>query len=233
MLKRFWHESGTQFTKQDVKGFVDMYGPAILIGGDPGWGEDYGNAMAAVEHYGAFKHVYLTGPGMWEWSPEERTEIKAAAKSVGIDVSKTNWKDEWYKKGGWEKKVYEWFKNFNAAGFYSAEIDNLDAVLDQDPEKYIEFITRFEVFQRKNKIQTKLMVKNLSEKQLEALIDYGPRDDLLCEFGMFENGTGNPAKQLSLAAKLGIQAVTPKNGLRDTNNYGVTRHGVEYTLKRE
>lgn len=229
-LIRFWHESENQFNYADVEGYVDMYGSEILLGGDPGWHKDFSEAMYAVDQFKAYKHVYLFGPGMMKWSAEERKEIKAAAETVGIDTSEPSWKDEWFKKGGWEKKVYSWFKYYDSENFYSAEIDNLDAVMDQDATKYIEFIKRFDKFLKDNKIKTKLMVKNLSEEQLEVLIKFKPRENLLCEFGMFEKGSGNPDKQLKLAAKLGIQAVTPKNGLRDTENYGTTRHGIPYLV---
>ena len=231
MLIRYWHESGTQFIKSDIKGYTEMYGKNILIGGDPGWDEDFTNAMKWVDYYGAKKHVYLTGPGMMEWSSEERQEIKNNAKSVGIDINKKSWQDEWFKKGGWEKKVHAWFIEYNKQNFYSAEVDNLDAIWEQDPDDYLDFIIRFDKFHRDNNIKTKLMIKNLSEEQLERLIKFQPREGLLCEFGMFEAGSGNSSRQLNLAAKLGIQAVTPKNGLRDTNNYGVTRHGVPYLIK--
>lgn len=229
-ISRFWHESGTQFTPADLKKMVDQYGQNILVGGDPGWNEDFEEAMKAVDFHGAYKHVYLTGPGMMEWSPEEVKEIKAAAKSIGIDTSKPSWKDQWFKAGGWEKKVQAWFKEYDAKGFYSAEIDNLDAVMDQDPDKFIAFLDRLDTFLCKYNLTIKLMVKNLSEDQLTALIDYQPRPELLCEFGMFEAGSGCPSRQANLAAKIGIQAVTPRNGLRDTKNYGTDRKGIPYTI---
>lgn len=226
MLKRFWHESGNQFTRSEVKKMVDQYGPDILIGGDPGWGDSFDTAMAACDEFGAKKHVYLVGPGMMDWSAEEREEIKRNARSVGIDTSSSNWQKKWYKEGGWEKKIHVWFKDYDDAGYYSAEIDNLDGVWDQDPDEYVQFIERFEHFQYINSLKIKLMVKNLSPEQLEALIDYNPKPETLCEWGLFEAGTGSATKQMALAAKLGIVAVTPKNGIRDTHNYGTTRKGI-------
>lgn len=229
-LIRFWHESENQFNRADIEDLVYMYGPDILIGGDPGWHKDFSESMYYVDAFGAKKHVYLFGPGMWDWSPEEQEEIKEAAESIGLDTTSDSWKTEWYDNGAWEKKVHSWFKYYNKEGFYSAEVDNLDAVMDQDPDKYIKFIERFDKFHKANKIKTKLMVKNLSEEQLKALIQYKPRETLFCEFGMFEDGSGDPQAQLDLAAKLGIQAITPLNGLRSTENYGTTRHGVAYSI---
>lgn len=222
---RFWHESGEQFTENEIDRMADQYGQNILIGGDPGW-DEFENAMRQVDYHGAHKHVYLTGPGMMEWSAEEREEIKAAARSVGIDTKKSDWQTKWYKQGGWEKKVQAWFKEYDKENFYSAEIDNLDAVWDQDPKQYVAFLGRLDKFLIDNKLKIKLMVKNLNASQLLAVIAYKPRPGLLCEWGMFEAGTGNSSRQIELCARLGIQAVTPKNGLRPTDNYGTTRRGI-------
>ncbi len=229
---RFWHESGEQFTFKDIKGYVDKFGQSILIGGDPGWNEDFETAMKAVDYFGAYKHVYLVGPGMMEWSAEERQEIMRNARSVGIDTDDSGWKNRWFKKGGWEQKVHDWFKHYDKENFYSAEIDNLDAIWDQDPDEYVAFLKRLESFISDNSLSIKLMVKNLSEDQLRAVIEYSPPKTLLCEWGMFEDGTGNSDNQIKLAKKLGIQAVTPKNGLRDTNNYGTTRKGIPWEVKK-
>lgn len=228
MPTHFYHSSESQYTEKEVAGFTEKYGQDILIGGDPGYGDEFIAAMQAVDRHGAYKHVYLVGPGMMEWSAEEREEIKRNAKSIGIDVSKKTWQDQWFQEGGWEKKVHHWFREYNQMGFYSAEIDNLDAIWEQDPTEYISFIKRFDEFQDNYGLAIKLMVKNLSEKQLEALIEYKPRKDLLCEFGMFEKGSGDPKKQLTLAKKLGIKAVTPNNGLKDTKTYGTGRKAIPF-----
>lgn len=224
-LVRFWHESGEQFTASEIKRMVDQYGKNILIGGDPGW-DEFDDAMKACDQYGARKHVYLVGPGMMEWSAEERQEIMRNARSVGIDTDDSGWKNRWYKQGGWEIKVQQWFKQYDKAGFYSAEIDNLDAVWDQDPKQYVAFLGRLDKYLTSNKLKIKLMIKNLSPAQLVSVIAFKPRPGLLAEWGMFEAGTGNSAKQIELCAKLGIQAVTPKNGMRPTENYGTARRGI-------
>lgn len=224
-LTRFWHESGTQFTPSEIEKMVAKHGRNILIGGDPGWSE-FNGAMEECDRERCFKHVYLVGPGMMEWSEEERKEIMSNARSVGIDTKQKSWQQKWFKEGGWELKVRQWFKDYDKAGFYSAEIDNLDAIWDQSPTAYVAFLKRFDAFHTTNKLKIKLMVKNLSIEQLNAVIEYKPRTGLLCEWGMFEKGSGNSTKQIELAAKLGIQAVTPKNGLRPTENYGTVRKGI-------
>lgn len=227
MPTHFLHSSEAQYTEAEVASFVEKYGQDILIGGDPGY-DEFHEAMVAVDRHGAYKHVYLVGPGMMEWSAEERAEIKSNAQSVGIDTSKSDWQDHWFKQGGWEKKVHNWFREYNQKGFYSAEIDNLDAIWDQSPTEYLEFLKRFEEFHENYGLAIKLMIKNLSEKQLENLIAYKPKEGVLCEFGMFEAGSGNPTKQLALAKKLGIKAVTPKTGLKDTKTYGTGRKAVPF-----
>lgn len=224
-IKRFWHSSEQQYTPQQIEKFVKNYGTGILVGGDPGWGDDFEQAMEACDEHHVYKHVYLTGPGMMEWSQEERDLIKMMARSVGINTSDQDWQDQWYKQGGWEKKVHEWFKQYN--DFYSAEIDNLDGVWDQDPEQYLQFLKRFGKWRLDNKIDVKLMVKNLSEEQLEAMIDDCEWDrDMVAQFGMFEKGSGSPKRQIELCRKLDIVAVTPINGLRDTNHYSTILEGI-------
>lgn len=226
MITRFWHESGNQFTKSEVRQLVEQYGSDILIGGDPGW-DEFKSAMAAVDEYEAFKHVYLVGPGMMDWSPEEAAQVKAHAKSVGVDTKKKNWHDEWLDWGWLEKQKSE-FKNYDELGFFSAEIDNLDQIWDQDPDEYLKFCREFFRWMGSEGLNIKLMVKNLSREQLLKLINSDIDRERFCPFGMFEKGSGSPQEQIRLAAKLGIKAVTPINGLRPTENYGTTRKGIPF-----
>lgn len=229
-LYRYWHSSESQYTSDEIKRFVNKYGQNILIGGDPGYGSDFDNVMREVDHYGAYKHVYLVGPGMMDWSAEEREEIKNNAKSVGINTSSGKWQTEWYKEGGWEKKVQEWFVEYDKEGFYSAEIDNLDGVWEQDPEENLQFLIRHQDFTDKNNLNIKLMIKNLSEDQLNRIIlaveEQKLRLDIFASFGMFEKGSGDPESQIELCKKLEITAVTPINGLKPTTTYGTSRDGI-------
>jgi hypothetical protein len=227
---RFFHESETQFTPKFIDSIVQKYGQNILIGGDPGHSEEFERAMSHVDKRGALKHVYLVGPGMMEWSKEEAAEIKANARSIGIDVRRKTWKDEWF-TSGWITKCEEWFTTYGAMNFYSAEIDNIDAALKNDPMKLLNFYNHLMDFCIRNSIKMKLMVKNLSEEELKILETTPRLQSFLCEFGMFEAGSGDPKKQTKLAASLGIQAVTPLNGLRKTEDYGTTREGVPNTVK--
>lgn len=230
-IKRFYHSSEAQFSPSEVESFVAKYGNDILIGGDPGH-EDFERTMEACDKNWVYKHVYLVGPGMMSWSAEERDEIRRNARSVGIDTNSSDWQDRWYKQGGWEKKVYEWFTAYNSKLFYSAEIDNLDSVWEQDPNQYMSFILRFQNFANRNKIRTKLMLKNLSEEQLEALTKAFAsgqvRKDLIAEFGMFEEGSGDNRAIMRLCKDIGIVAVTPLNGMQPTTRYATVREGIPY-----
>ena len=226
MPTRFFHESEKQFDTSFIANAIAKYGQHILIGGDPGYGDEFENAMRQLDHRGAYKHVYLVGCGMEVWSKEEAEEIKQNAKSIGIDVSKSTWKKTWF-SSGWITKVEEWFTTYNALGFYSAEIDNIDVALENDPKKLVKFYLHLKQFCERNKIQTKLMVKNLSEAELkEVIANKSSLDGFLAPWGMFENGTGDAKAQTKLAAQLGIMAVTPLNGLRTTENYGTIRTGI-------
>jgi hypothetical protein len=193
--------------------------------------------MAAVDAEGALKHVYLVGPGMMSWSKAEAQEVKDNAESVGIDTSSSDWKDKWYHQGGWEIKVQQWFAEYSAKGYYSAEIDNLDSVWDQDPQANLDFLIRFSKYCRDNSINTKLMVKNLNTDQLSVILDAIDKTnplfdiDFLAPFGMFEAGTGNPKEQIYVCKALGITAVTPMNGMRETHTYGTDFDGIEADLE--
>lgn len=229
MVDRFFHESEKQYTDSDIRSIVKKYGTNILIGGDPGWSE-FSLAMKAAKSAGAKRHVYLVGPGMEEWSNEEAEEIKKNARSVGIDTTEDDWKPRWFNHG-FILKCEEWFTTYNAEGFYSAEIDNLDASFNNDPMMLINFYQHMFDFFIRNHIKTKIMVKNLSENELRTLISVPKLHSILCEFGMFEAGSGDPKEQTRLAALCGIQAVTPLNGLRKTKNYGTIKDGVAYLVK--
>ena len=226
MITRFFHESEKQYSPQFVASIVKKYGTDILIGGDPGFGADFDRAMKSVDKQGAKKHVYLFGPGMESWSSEEATEIRNAAESIGLDVDSKNWRKEWYAGGGWIKKVEEWFAIYGAMGFYSAEVDNIDSALENDPDKLMVFYHHMQDFCQKNKIETKLMIKNLSTKELLILRENHTITPFLAPFGIFEEGTGNPKVQTRLCHEFGITAVTPENGLRDTNTYGTITTGI-------
>ncbi len=229
---RFFHESENQYTSVQIKEFVNKHGKNILIGGDPGH-DDFDNTMLAAARLGCKRHVYLVGPGMKEWSRKEAEEIRRNARSIGIDTDDPNWEREWYSTG-WVHKCEEWFVIYNTGGFYSAEIDNIDAALKNDPKKLVEFYHHLFNFCKRNKIITKLMVKNLSLAELKAVAKEPPELlSWLAPFGMFEKGSGDSKQQTKLAASIGIQAVTPLNGLRPTERYGTVETGVKYSIGTE
>jgi hypothetical protein len=193
-----------------VRKIVEKWGKTSLIGVDPGLldypEEDSQATIDEVKKQGAMFLVYLVGPGMESWSPEEARQVKYLAASVGIDVKKPSWRKFW-KNGGWEKKVKQQFEFYNKMGAYACEIDNLDGIWEQDPTENVEFFVRLQNWRVANNVKTKLCVKNLNGDQLQKVLEYVEAGklslDLFCEFGMFEDGTGNIKRQIELSAKLG------------------------------
>jgi hypothetical protein len=235
MLTRFYLNCNDGISPDRVEQIVEEHGKNVLIGIDPG-ASDKPNSegletIKAIKEHGARLHVYLVGPGMWSWSEGERQQIKFLAKTVGIDTTSSSWKSEWYSKG-WEKKAFQQFTyyhdKFNA---YSCEIDNLDSsILKTDFEKYVEFYKRFSEKLKEAGVMTKLMLKNIDEDGLmlvKEAIDNGDLDrEFLADWGMFEEGTGSPKKQIAICKQMGIYACTPLSGITETTRYGVVSKGV-------
>lgn len=224
---RFFHTSEKQYTTADVKAMVAQYGKNILIGGDPGWNENFEETRKAVHKYGARLHVYLMGPGMLEWSQEERDEMVKMAKRNGIDIMKKDWLEKWY-EFGWKHEVQNSLMRYQDA--YSVEIDNLDAVFKK-PEDLISYYKELGDFIQSHGLKTKLVIKNLDEDTLTSLViavAAGEVDkELFASFGMFEKGSGDVRLQAILSKKIGITAITPLNGLLPTETYGTIKEGVE------
>lgn len=235
LAQRFYLNCNSGISPVKVKTLVTKHGKNILIGIDPG-SKDYPDSdsmltVRAVRAMGAKLHIYLVGPGMMSWSADERAQIKYLAKSVGIDTLQSNWHNKW-KSVGWRKKNFQQFQFYHTKyQAYSCEIDNIDSsTIGNDPDKTVEFYTELRDSLKAAGITTKLMIKNLDEDQLQACIDAKFGLDFLCEFGMFEEGSGSARKQISLCAKMGIKAITPINGITDTYSYGVVAEGVGYDL---
>lgn len=216
-----------------VREIVAQYGKNVLIGVDPGLldypVEESQASIDEIKKQGARFHIYLVGPGMETWSKDEAEQIRYLADSIGIDTSKKNWNKIW-KSGGWEKKIYQQFEFYNKMGAHSIEIDNLDGIWDKSPIENFQFCQRLQKFRVDNKINTKLVIKNLDKNQLNRIKD-GVRDgelslDLFANFGMFEKGSGTISDQIEICKDLGIKAVTPRTGLTNTFNYGTVKEGV-------
>jgi len=237
MLKRFFLNCNDGIPPLRVKKLVDTHGKDILIGIDPGYSdtpdEDAMPTVKSVKSLGTNLHVYLVGPGMWSWSKEEQNQIRYLAGTVGINTKQNGWKTKWYSKGWREKNLQQFEYYYKTHNAYSCEIDNLDSsTIKNDPEKTVQFYTELRDQLKAKNIKTKLMIKNLDEDQLQAVIDAKFDTSFLCEFGMFEAGSGSPKKQIALCAKLGIQAVTPITGITDTHAYGTVAAGVEYKVTK-
>lgn len=230
---RFFHTSEKQYTRQQVEHLVGKYGQDILIGGDEGWDEDFDEAMDAVVDAGALMHVYTMGPGMYEWSKEEASKIKQDARKVGLNVKDKRWKHQWY-GGAWLDVSLEKIRRYDRLGFYSIEIDNLDSSFKMGFE-WINFYKMFANMRRREVLDIKIMIKNLDVitlSHLAAEVASGSIPaDTFAEFAIFEAGTGSSRQQLALCHDIGIQAVTPMNGLKETNDYGTSFEGVPYEVK--
>lgn len=231
---RFYFLCSNELSASKLKAAKKEYGN-ILVGFDPGMKDKpEGNSTDIIDtarDIGALLHVYFVGPTMQSWSAEEREQCKYLAESIGIDTSEDGWLDEWYSTG-WEKKVQQQFKFYNDEyGCYSLEIDNLDSTtMKSDWDKYVEFFKRLDKWRKENNVSTRLMLKNIDEDGMEAIenaVKDGDLDkELFAAWGLFEAGTGDEEKQYDICKRLGIRAVTPKSGLRETHHYGVSTDGV-------
>jgi hypothetical protein len=230
---RFFFNSNNGISTKKLQQISQKYLNDVLVGIDPGDDRPSDVALpmfAECQRLTLPVHVYFVGPGMLSWSSQERNQIIRHAKSVGIDTSKKNWHAEWI-DWGWKDKVVEQVKFYQQTYwdvFTSFEIDNLDSAIDNDPDKTVKYY--YQLFKTiGSEDHPTLMLKNMSEDQLHAIID--ARSELsahLSRFAIFEKGTGNPRTQMRLCEMIGIQAITPINGLNDTWHYGVTDSGVKY-----
>lgn len=233
---RFFFNCNDGISRARLKQIKAKYGTNVLIGVDPGPEIDPSDVAQEmidnIKELGFGLHIYLVGPGMMTWSAGERAQIKMQAESVQIDTNKKKWHDEWI-DWGWrdfvEYRFQYYYKTHNA---HSCEIDNLDSALGDDPDAYVEYYKELFGNLKQKNIPVKLMLKNLSEEKILALINYDSwtpgitLNNSLCEWGMFEEGSGDSEEQINLCKKLGIMAITPENGLTDTYHYGVVAAGV-------
>ncbi len=235
-MKRFYLDCNNGIPPYKVEAIKEKYGSA-LVGIDPGQDdtpdEESMATIKAVKKHKLALHVYLVGVGMWSWSRDEQRQIIAFAESVGIDTDKSHWHRREWLTWGWKAKTLQQFiYYYRTHGAYSCEIDNLDsAPMKKDPEKTIEYYVSLQNELAKAKCPIKLMIKNLDEDQLEALIDAVQvkktiKKEFLCEWGMFEEGTGKIKEQIRLCKQLGIYAVTPISGITPTERYGTVKAGV-------
>lgn len=231
---RFFLNCNDGIAPSKVKSLVKKYGYDIMIGVDPGMGDrpspEVVSTIRTCQSLGVYIHVYLVGVGMWSWSEGERQQIREHARSVGIDTDKSNWhKGEWL-TWGWKEKVREQFNFYDSMGAYSCEIDNIDSALGDNEPAYINFYKEFFKTLKKDGNTTKLMVKNFNEDMLllltKAIKNGSVPQEFLCEFGMFEDGTGDPSEQIRLCKAIGITAITPENGITDTHSYGTVAAGI-------
>lgn len=206
---------------QKVERAISQYGKNILVGVDSGCVED-GEAAAIIEttrKVGARLHIYLEGPGGVtgeQWTADELARIKVRATAEGIDtgVPLRDWMAIWNREG-WKTFTYKQLRAYKALGFESAEIDNLANGIAKDPEnvkpaEYLEFFKLYRQWFEKGDVP-RLMLKNLSEDELDALIDavnegHLPRE-MFADFHIAETDSGDKRKQAAQSARIGIKTV--------------------------
>lgn len=202
-----------------IREAADKYG-RIMVGFDSGNAPQA--SLNAARDVGAELEVYVEGPGGPTgnaWLPDEAARIKVAAASVGVDTSKSqqSWMKEW-NDWGWKEYTFKQLENYLHKGYSAGEIDNLYRALDDEPDAYVSFYGEYAQRQVAGRLP-RLVLKNQSEAQLEALVDAVQKGDIprsmFAEFHISEKGTGDRKKQNELTSRIGIRTV-PSN---DTYNY--------------
>ncbi len=186
----------------------------IMVGFDAGNITDA--ALRAAKAAGAELEIYVEGPGGPtgdHWSPDERKRIKAAAESVGIDTHQNNWMREW-DRVGWKTFTFRQLEGFLHAGYSAGEIDNLDRVLGDGPDKTLAFYKEYAALHAASRLP-RLVIKNLSETKLTHLVAAIEQRTLpramFSEFHISEKGSGNRPKQDALSSRIAIRTVPSDN----------------------
>ena len=221
-LNRFFFRADDCLSPMALKKAQSQYG-TLLVGIDPGDtdkpSETAQPLINTCNRLGIAKHFYLVGPGDTGWSPQEAAQVRYMASKVSC--TGPSWHAQWLSHG-WQDYVFSqidyYFHDHQA---YSVEIDNL-SVAGIEGDKLVSYFHDLALKLRIHSIPTKLMLKNLSADEL-ALLEPSP---FFAPWGIFEEGSGDPAEQERLCAALGIYAVTPRRGLLPTHNYGCPPEGV-------
>ncbi len=177
-----------------------------LIGVDPNY-EGSQATVDAVKRAGGRLHIYREGPGGATgnrgWGREELQRSQAAASRYGGMKN--------FMAGGWRQHTLEQLKQDKANGFESAEVDNIPE--SQLLPFYREYAAEF----RKGTLP-KLMMKNLSAKQLQAVQAAGLPRDMFADFAIWESSGGSGSASAGLLAQMGIKQLTST----DTYNYSAS-----------
>lgn len=211
-------------TPEQVRALAKDPSQSVMLGIDP----SYAGSKATFEEAkkaGMRTHAYLGGPSgltAGKWDKVEWNRLVKNAGQLGYDVNTKEGMAAWNQEG-WKKYTDSQLKKAKATGFESAEIDNLDRAFGSDPKKlvhyYKEYADRF-----RSGDYPRLMMKNIDEKQMEAVSRAIGRGDLpremFSDFHIWESNFGKnpPGRNAALSRALGIQTIESP----DTNNYSAS-----------
>jgi hypothetical protein len=202
----------------------EKYGRVLVgfdAGGIPMNGEIDNDSFAVARDLGAELEIYVEGPGGKtgdSWDPGEEARVKAAAKSVGIDVREKGWRTKHWDTQGWKDFTFRQLAYYRGIGFNAGEIDNLDRAI-KGPEQLVAFYREYGERQLAGELP-QLVMKNISVEDMTAVVEAMKTSVLprrmFADFHIFECGNTNewhPVDEISAAQ--GIRTVPS----RDTYNY--------------
>jgi hypothetical protein len=200
------------------------YGRVLVgfdAGGIPMSGEIEGDSFAVARDLGAELEIYVEGPGGKTgdtWDPGEEARVKAAAKSVGIDVRQKGWRTKHWDTHGWKDFTFKQLSYYRGIGFNAGEIDNLDRTI-KGPEQLVAFYREYAERQLAGALP-QLVMKNISVEDMTAVVEAMKSSVLprrmFADFHIFECGNTDEWKPVDdISATMGIRTVPS----RDTYNY--------------
>jgi hypothetical protein len=223
--------AGHGLNSAKIKSLVAKYGQNVVIGGDTG-DDAFPHLMAVAKSAGVRRHFYVEGPkGPTgdRFSPDEWRRLVAAAAALGIDANTKAGMRQW-NTWGWKKHTRNEILGYAQQGYDSVEIDNMDRAIGigDSPSGMVAFLEEQQAWMAQNHVATKLLLKNQSEDMLTAIVaavKAGKVDrNMLADFHISEQDTGNRAAQAKLSREIGIQT------LNSNNTYDYDAQGV-YGIK--
>lgn len=222
------HDSSKQITANEITSIAGSSGQCkkqnkVAIGVDGSFSNKSNlNQVASLvkNNSCATLHVYDQGPGgvtgTSGYQLQELDEMKKGASKCGLKIPKDIKK---YQEGCYKKLLKEKAENNCKLGAKSMEIDNLEndpSIGENNGPGLVAFVKEF---QSMNSSNLKLLLKNRSSSQLEAIgkaIETGIlKKDWFIPITVVEETVSGKDKIKSAAAVLGFKTVCS----RDTNNY--------------
>jgi hypothetical protein len=198
----------------------EKYGRVLVgfdAGGIPMSGEVEGDSFAVARDLGAELEIYVEGPGGKTgdaWDPGEEARVKAAAKSVGIDVRQKGWRAKHWDTHGWKDFTFKQLAYYRGIGFNAGEIDNLDRTI-KSSEALVAFYREYAERQLAGELP-QLVMKNISVEDMTAVVEAMKSSVLprrmFSDFHIFECGDTDDWKPVDdISATQGIRTVPSRN----------------------